>query len=141
MKTYTFNGKNFDTDDQNFLIDYKTWEKDFATGMAYELGMVEGLTDRHWEVIRYIQEAFEKTGHRPSLYETCRAMALNANGLRALFPTGYLRGACLIAGVGYTETCRPDVLKIPEPRVEPPAKTGFLTKDKALPNRYLRISY
>ncbi|MEZ4565522.1 MAG: TusE/DsrC/DsvC family sulfur relay protein [Desulfobacterales bacterium] len=86
MKTYTFNGKNFDTDDQNFLIDYKTWEKDFATGMAYELGMVEGLTDRHWEVIRYIQEAFEKTGHRPSLYETCRAMALNANGLRALSP-------------------------------------------------------
>jgi tRNA 2-thiouridine synthesizing protein E len=131
MKTYTFNGKTFETDDQNFLVDYETWDKDFATGMAYELGMVAGLTERHWEIIQYIQKSFETTGRRPSLYDTCKAMELNAQRLRTLFPTGYLRGACLLAGVGYTETNRADALKIPDLRVEPPAKTGFVSKDKA----------
>ncbi|MEZ4576442.1 MAG: hypothetical protein R2861_00070 [Desulfobacterales bacterium] len=42
-------------------------------------------------------------------YIDLQGHGINANSLRALFPTGYLRGACLIAGVGYTETCRPDV--------------------------------
>lgn len=35
------------------------------------------------------------------VFETCRALGLNAKTLQKLFPTGYLRGACLLAGISY----------------------------------------
>lgn len=129
MKIYKYNGKTYMTDDQNFLIDHETWDENFAIGMAYELGMFDGLTNKHWEVIRYIRKTFKKTGERPFLYETCRAMGLNAGTLKALFPDGYLRGACLLAGIGYKS---PLSASIPEIRGDhPPPKTGFIEKDKA----------
>ena len=119
----------YETDDQNFLLDYETWDKDFAIGMAYELGMVEGLTDQQWKVIDYIQNKFEKTRFRPSLYETCKAMGLNAKSLHQLFPSGYLRGACLLAGIGHIGPwIKSHGYQLPEPRGASTEKSGFITK-------------
>lgn len=129
MKTFSYNNKNYWVDDNNFLIDHKDWDKDFAIGMAIELGMRDGLSDAHWEVIYFIRMEFEKTGERPLLYETCRAMGLKSGTLQKLFPTGYLRGACLLAGIGYKGF---QAYSLPEPRREYPAlKAGFIEKNKA----------
>lgn len=101
MKTYTFNKKTYEVDNQNFLIDQETWDEDFAVGMASELGMDDGLSQRHWDVIHFIRNRFAETGVCPVVHETSRALELTAKSLQELFPTGYLRGACLLAGISY----------------------------------------
>lgn len=128
MKELYFNNKTYQVDDNNFLIDHNDWDKDFSIGLAYKLGMFEGLNEQHWKVIHFIRREFEKTGNRPLLYETCRAMETNTKSLQALFPTGYLRGACLLAGIGYKG---PQGYPLPKPRKEFPAlSTGFIEKNK-----------
>ena len=101
MKTFTHKNKTYEVDNQNFLLDHDAWDEDFATGMAIELDMKDGLTDRHWEVIRFIRDRFKETGTCPVVHETSRLLGLNMQSLQELFPTGYLRGACLLAGISY----------------------------------------
>ena len=101
MKTISFNDKTYTVDGHNFLIDQDTWDEDFANGIARELGMTEGLTDEHWKVINFIRDSFKKNGACPVIYETCRALSLTSKSLQRLFPTGYLRGACLVSGITY----------------------------------------
>ena len=65
---------------------------------------IEGeLNEGHWLVIHFIRGHFENTGVCPLVYETCRANGLFLAGLKELFPAGYLRGACRMAGLTYRE--------------------------------------
>jgi tRNA 2-thiouridine synthesizing protein E len=103
MSAVSFLGKSYDVDEQGFLVDFDKWDEDFATAMALEHGLPEGITGKHWAVIRFIRDTFYRTGRCPLVYETCRANGLRWSGLRDLFPTGYLRGACLMAGITYKD--------------------------------------
>ena len=69
--------------------------------MAEELGMTGDLTARHWEVIHFIRKRFKESGACPVVHETTSLLELDAKSLQQLFPTGYLRGACLLAGISY----------------------------------------
>jgi tRNA 2-thiouridine synthesizing protein E len=101
MKTFIFMNKTYDVDKQNFLLDPDTWDDNFAVGMAKELNMPDQLTERHWEVIRFIRDRFKETGACPVVHETARVLGLDTQTFQELFPTGYLRGACLLAGISY----------------------------------------
>ncbi len=101
MKKFIYNRKEYEIDDQNFLIDYYSWDNNFALGMAVELAMTRGLTARHWEVIHIIRNRFYETGTCPVIYEIKWMTDLDVQSLQQLFPTGYFRGACLLAGISY----------------------------------------
>ncbi len=103
MSTITFKNKTYRVDTEEFLSDFTDWDEDFARGMAAKVGIVGGLSDDHWTVIRFIRERVETAGRCPSVYETCRTNRLPLRDLERLFPTGYLRGACKVAGVTYKE--------------------------------------
>lgn len=102
MKTLDYNGRQYQVDDNGFLADHHQWDENFAEGMAAFLGMTT-LSARHWKVINYIRDYFKKTGKCPLVYETCRENGLFISELKELFPTGYLRGACRVAGITYRE--------------------------------------
>jgi len=105
MKTeriFPHEGVDYIVDELGFLVNPETWDDNFAKGMAQELKMPE-LTDEHWKVIRYIRSVFERTKECPLIYTTCRANGLSLKDLRNLFPTGYQRGACKLAGIGYQQ--------------------------------------
>jgi tRNA 2-thiouridine synthesizing protein E len=91
----------FNIDSAGFLVDFEDWSEDFALEMAQLYGIPDGLTERHWQVIHFIRDTFQTYGQCPLLYQTCRANRLSLRELQALFPTGYLRGACRLAGVTY----------------------------------------
>ena len=59
----------------------------------------EKLTDRHWQIIRYLRSRFERTGAVPTVYETCTANDIELDELERLFPDGYHRGAVKVAGL------------------------------------------
>lgn len=103
MSSFTHSDKSYAVDDQGFLLDFTAWDEDFAEGMAARMKILKGLTNEHWDVIHYIRDTFAKTGRCPLLYETCRMNGLLLRELKQLFPTGYLRGACKIAGITYRE--------------------------------------
>jgi tRNA 2-thiouridine synthesizing protein E len=101
MPAFIFKGKTYDIDDEDFLLHPNQWDENFAEGMAPNAEVPGALTASHWDVIKFIRNAFSKTGKCPMVYETCKALRLRTADLSKLFPTGYLRGACKLAGLTY----------------------------------------
>jgi TusE/DsrC/DsvC family sulfur relay protein len=93
--------KTYAVDGQGFLLDPAQWDDDFARSVAKDVGIVNGLTKEHWDVIRSVRDAWLTKGRCPSVYETCRTAGLRLKDLIRLFPTGYLRGVCKLAGITY----------------------------------------
>jgi tRNA 2-thiouridine synthesizing protein E len=103
MKKISIKNKDYQLDSQGFLIDHEQWDEDFAREMAPKAGIEAGLTKKNWDVIHFIRDSFGETGKCPLVYETCRENGLSLGELKKLFPAGYLRGACKIAGLTYRE--------------------------------------
>ena len=91
-------------DEDGFLVDFADWDEEFPRTMAPRHDIRRGLTEAHWEVIHYIRRVFSEYGQCPLLYHTCKANGLRIAELQRLFPTGYLRGACRLAGVTYKQS-------------------------------------
>ena len=98
MGAFQYNGQEYEVDQKNYLLDINQWESNFAQGMALQLG-VASLTSEHWNVINFIHNTYKETGRCPRVYQACEAAGLRLQELKRLFPTGYLRGACKIAGL------------------------------------------
>lgn len=103
MKTFAADGKTYRIDDRGFLIDPAQWDETFAEAMAREIGIEDGLTEAHWRVIRFIRSTFDQINQCPLIYVACKKNQIGLGDLKKLFPTGWLRGACKLAGVTYRE--------------------------------------
>jgi len=90
-------------DSLGFLLDYQEWDEDFAEGMAPSHGIPDGLTDKHWEVIHFLRNTLIEYGRCPLVFQTCKMNGLRLKDLKKLFPTGFQRGACKLAGLSYKE--------------------------------------
>jgi tRNA 2-thiouridine synthesizing protein E len=102
-KTTTYKGNVFEVDAEGFLADYHRWDRSFADWVASELNPPMELSKEHWDVINFIRNKFAEEGRCPLVYETCRQNGLSLDDLTRLFPSGYLRGACRMAGITYRE--------------------------------------
>ena len=71
--------------------------------MAPEAKIEDGLGDDHWRVIRFIRSELEQSGECPLVYTTCRANGISPKQLKSLFPVGYTKGACRLAGISYRD--------------------------------------
>ncbi|MDR3089883.1 MAG: TusE/DsrC/DsvC family sulfur relay protein [Desulfobulbaceae bacterium] len=100
MHDFSYKGVSYQVDDQGCLLDPRVWNKDFAEGMARECG-IPVLSKEHWGVIDFVRDNFIKTGICPTIYATCKATGLPPKEMQKLFPAGYHRGLCRVAGVHY----------------------------------------
>jgi tRNA 2-thiouridine synthesizing protein E len=103
MCIFKHRDRSYQVDLTDFLKESQEWDENFAEGMAPKANIPNGLTPAHWEVISFIRNHFQTNGVCPMVYQTCRANHLNLKGLKSLFPTGYQRGACKLAGMTYRE--------------------------------------
>lgn len=98
----TINEKTIDVNEEGYLIDFSQWDKDVAIEIAKEEGIT--LTDKHWEVIKYLQEA-----HKNEISLTIRKVGksgiVDIKELYALFPEGPLKKATKIAGIPKPVSC------------------------------------
>ncbi len=101
MGEFIYQGKGYQLDQYGFLKDFSQWDRNFAEGMAEQLMIDGGLTEDHWKVIHSIRDSYKESGKCPLVYQTCRENDLRLWKLKKLFPTGYLRGACKLAGITY----------------------------------------
>lgn len=103
MSTLAFANKTYAVDADEYLSDFNAWDENFARAMAPKAGIVSGLGEDHWKIIYFIRDHYKKTGKCPLVYETARMNRLHLQELKSLFPAGYLRGACRLAGITYKE--------------------------------------
>lgn len=94
-------GKTYTLDEKGFLNPPQQWDDEFAEGMAEMQGIYGGLTSKHWDFIRYLRKKFIEEKSVPVVVIACADNNLRLSNLRFLFPTGYHRGACRIAGINY----------------------------------------
>ncbi|MEW6440613.1 MAG: TusE/DsrC/DsvC family sulfur relay protein [bacterium] len=98
MEAIVVKGKTYQVDDLGYLVDPGQWDEDFAQGMASAVDIPRGLTEEHWKVIRFLRQEADKTGRVPTVYQACKSNRLRIGDLMRLFPTGYRRGAMVLAG-------------------------------------------
>lgn len=103
MEQFTHKNRTYRIDFAGFLVNPSEWDENFAEGMAAQVKIPGGLTEKHWDVIRFIRTYHREFGRVPLIYETCRENKLRFNEFKKLFPAGYQRGACKLAGLTYRE--------------------------------------
>ena len=101
MQSVAFGSNVYQLDDRGFLDPSDQWDSTFAEGMAKNLGIRAGLSKEHWGIINYIRAKFTEENTVPVMVTACADNSVRLHEFRALFPTGYHRGACKIAGVNY----------------------------------------
>src|SRR5208337_1550864 len=101
METLVSKDKLYLLDNDGFLINPEQWDEDFAEAMAPAVGITDGLTPSHWDVLRSIRKTNLETGSCPIVLKTCKAHKLSFKDLQRLFPSGYQRGACKLAGLSF----------------------------------------
>jgi TusE/DsrC/DsvC family sulfur relay protein len=92
------------TDDEGYLIDPADWDAEFAQAIARQEGLE--LTDDHWAVIDFMRRYYDEHRIPADARFAIRFLAQErgkGNGARAalfaLFPYGYVKQACKIAGM------------------------------------------
>ena len=101
METLKSNNKLYLLDNDGYLVNPGQWDEAFAEAMAPEVGITDGLTPSHWDVLRFIRATYRETGSCPIVLKTCKANKLHLKDLERLFPSGYQRGACKLAGLSF----------------------------------------
>jgi len=98
---YAVDGTELAADDEGYLLEASPSE---ATVRA--IAAVEGIemTEDHWRVVRYLQEAFRETGHTPNFRQMLKELLavdprFDNSALYALFPMGPAKQAVRIAGL------------------------------------------
>ncbi|MDD4051676.1 MAG: TusE/DsrC/DsvC family sulfur relay protein [candidate division Zixibacteria bacterium] len=102
MRTFLFKD-HYRVDTHGFLLDAQQWDEEFARAMASSAGITGELTEAHWKALHFIRNTFDKMTTCPLLYIAFQKNDLGLGDLKELFPTGYLKGACKLAGISYRE--------------------------------------
>ena len=91
-------------DAEGYLLDPADWNEQVAEALARQEQIV--LTDEHWAAIRFMREYLEQHHIAPDVRHVMKHLAkvkgagkAERNDLFVLFPYGYVKQACKIAGM------------------------------------------
>lgn len=104
MSTVTYAGTAVTVNDEGFFDDPGRWTEDMAPEIARAEGITE-LTDRHWQVIRFMRERFAATGTGPTVRALGKTSGVTVKELYRLFPHGPAKTAAKIAGIPKPRGC------------------------------------
>ena len=101
MKTVVAN-KEIEVNEEGYLLDFSQWDKEVGKSLAEEQGIT--MTDKHWEVIEYLQDKHLKQ-EALSIRGIKKSGVINIKEFYALFPGGPLKKSTLIAGIPKPKSC------------------------------------
>jgi len=91
-------------DDEGYLVDPAQWNEQVAEALARAEHIV--LSVEHWAVLRFMREYYEQHQIAPDARHVMKHLAefkgagkAGRNDLFVLFPYGYVKQACKIAGM------------------------------------------
>jgi len=104
MTTDTIAGTEVELDEEGFLVDSAQWNEGVAVELARREG-IDPLTDRHWQVIRFMRAEYEAKGTGPTVRVLGKTSGVPIKELYQLFPKGPAKLAAKIAGIPKPRGC------------------------------------
>ena len=104
MTTTTIAGHDVDVNDEGFFEHPEQWREDMASDLARAEG-IEPLTDRHWQVIRFMRKEYQEKGTGPTVRVLGKTSGVPVKELYELFPKGPAKVAAKIAGIPKPRGC------------------------------------
>ena len=104
MPTVTYAGTAVTVNDEGFFIDPAQWREDMAPLIARQEGITQ-LTDRHWQVIKFMRHEYEAKGTGPTVRVLGKTSGVSVRKLYQLFPHGPAKEAAKIAGIPKPRGC------------------------------------
>jgi tRNA 2-thiouridine synthesizing protein E len=104
MPTTTYDDIPVPVDDEGFFTDPGRWTERMAEQIAHDQG-IGALTDRHWQVIRFMRAAYEAKGTGPTVRVLGKTSGVTVKELYQLFPKGPAKTAAKIAGIPKPRGC------------------------------------
>lgn len=98
----TVAGINVNFDDQGYMTDLSQWNKDIGTAIAAEEDIT--MTDKHWEVVNYIQEQYRNEVPL-TIRKIGKSGVVSIKEFYQLFPDGPLKKASRISGIPKPASC------------------------------------
>jgi len=85
-------------DDEGYLLQPETWTADIARSMAQ--GEVAGdLSDAHWKIIDCLRQYYLEFDTVIPVRMLVQRTGISLRRIQELFPSGFARGACKVAGI------------------------------------------
>jgi tRNA 2-thiouridine synthesizing protein E len=102
--TVEFEGKEFEVDEDGFLLDFNKVCEEWMEYVKKEEGIDE-LTDEHKLVIDVLQDYYKKNGIAPMVRVLSKLTKFKLKHIYELFPSGPGKGACKMAGLPKPTGC------------------------------------
>jgi TusE/DsrC/DsvC family sulfur relay protein len=110
MPFIEFEGKQYEVDEDGYLMDWQAWKEGMAELMASQDGITLG--PEHWEIIKFLREYFIKFQIAPMIKILVKEIGKvmgpekgNTKYLYELFPGGPAKQACRYAGLPKPTGC------------------------------------
>jgi tRNA 2-thiouridine synthesizing protein E len=91
-------------DKEGFMTDPNEWTPQIAEILGREEG-IDPLTERHWKVIHFVREEFQRSGEPPTLRTINKKSGVETKELYELFPKGPAKKVARVAGLGKPKGC------------------------------------
>ncbi len=104
MTTTTLAGRDIEVNEEGFFEHPEQWTEDMAADLARVEG-IDPLTERHWQVIRFMRTEYENKGTGPTVRVLGKTSGVSVKELYELFPKGPAKVAAKIAGIPKPRGC------------------------------------
>ena len=104
MAFITVQDSQIEVDEDGFIQEPAKWNEAVAAALAATEG-VTNLTEKHWQLIKYLRDYYQKFGIAPMIRKMCKEVGMKLNEVYELFPTGPAKGACKTAGLPKPTGC------------------------------------
>ncbi|MFO7966636.1 MAG: TusE/DsrC/DsvC family sulfur relay protein [Archaeoglobaceae archaeon] len=100
--------RQIEVDEDGFLKNPQDWDEEVAEALAKNsrFGTPTELTDKHWEIIKYVRDFYLKESVDPPINmlekkvgEIFGQKKVHYDFIEDLFPDGRVKGICRIAGL------------------------------------------
>lgn len=103
MPTLTLLETPLDVDAEGFLQKPEQWTEAIAEEIARQHHIE--LTDRHWQVVRFMRQRYLDAGAAPSIRSLGKESGVDIKELYKLFPKGPAKLAAKIGGIPKPKGC------------------------------------
>jgi len=94
--------ESVDLNEEGYLTNFSQWNKEIGNVIANDNKIT--MTDRHWEVVEYLQDKHVKE-EALSIRGIKKSGIINIKEFYALFPGGPLKVSTKIAGIPKPKSC------------------------------------
>jgi len=104
MATIEFQGKNFEIDEDGFLLKFEDWTPEWVEYVKDSEGIAE-ITEAHQQILDFLQDYYKKNGIAPMVRILSKSTGYKLKQIYELFPSGPGKGACKMAGLPKPTGC------------------------------------